>query len=64
MIAGAISISRTGVRTFDPIAIRFSRTQKDLTVELSVMPLIAGTDYRDFIDITKGAAVSAQAGDR
>jgi hypothetical protein len=48
---------------FDPIAIRFSITKQKLVAELTVMPLIAATDYRQFIAITSGAQIAPGAGD-
>lgn len=49
---------------FDPIAARFTVHPKLLGADLTVMPLIAGTDYREFIDLTTGVALQPQAGDR
>jgi EAL domain-containing protein (putative c-di-GMP-specific phosphodiesterase class I) len=49
---------------FDPIALRFSIESEKIGSDLTVMPLIEGTDYRQFIDITKGAKIVANAGDR
>ncbi|HWX22029.1 MAG TPA: hypothetical protein VN578_19180 [Candidatus Binatia bacterium] len=48
---------------FDPIAVRFSITAQRLSAELTVMPLIAGSEYRHFIDISSGAHIAAEAGD-
>ena len=48
---------------FDPIAVRFSMTARQLTAELAVMPLIAGTDYRQFIHLTSGSRIAAASGD-
>lgn len=48
---------------FDPIAIRFSVARERLGLDLTVLPLIAGTDYRDFIDLTKGGEIKARHGD-
>jgi hypothetical protein len=50
--------------TFDPIALRLSvqpggRTAADLTV----MPLIASSDYRDFISLVANAKIGPDAGD-
>lgn len=49
---------------FDPIAIRVSSTGAQLKADLTVMPLIGGSDYRQFIDLTRGAHITANAGDR
>jgi hypothetical protein len=48
---------------FDPIAIRFSIAKQKLGAEMTVMPLIARTDYRDFIELSRGAAIAPTAGD-
>ncbi len=48
---------------FDPIAVRFSVSQKKLGAEITVMPLIAGSEYRDLINITKDAKIQPLAGD-
>jgi hypothetical protein len=48
---------------FDPIALRFSISQKRLGVELTVMPLITGSRYNAFVDFTTGSQIAAGAGD-
>ena len=48
---------------FDPIAARFYVSSGQLSLDLTVMPLIAGTDYRDWIEITQGSKIEANAGD-
>ena len=48
---------------FDPIALRFSLTRERLSAEISVMPLIAGSEYRHFIEISSGAHIPPTAGD-
>jgi len=48
---------------FDPIAVRFSITAHALAAEMAVMPLIAGTDYRQFITLSSGAKIAPRAGD-
>ena len=50
-------------RYFDPIAVRLTVHPDRLAADVTVMPLIAGTDYRDFIDVTRGAKIAADAGD-
>ena len=50
-------------QVFDPVAVRFSMQPSRLTAELSVMPLIAGSEYRDFIGISTGARIAPDAGD-
>ena len=48
---------------FDPIAIRFSLSKTRLAADLTVMPLIAGSRYNEFIDFTTGAQIAPGAGD-
>ncbi len=48
---------------FDPIAIRFSVRKEKLGVDMTVLPLIAGTEYREFIDFTKGGEIKSRHGD-
>lgn len=51
-------------RYFDPIAVRFKAREDRLEGDLTVMPLIAGTEYREFIDLTSKARLGADSGDR
>jgi len=48
---------------FDPIAIRFYIDKEEVAVDLSVMPLIAESEYRELIEITEGAAMKEFDGD-
>jgi hypothetical protein len=48
---------------FDPIAMRFSISKNKLNAELTVMPLITGSRYNEFLGITTGAQIAAGAGD-
>ena len=48
---------------FDPIAVRFSVTPTRLSADLTVMPLIGGTDYAPLIALTRGVAIGEKAGD-
>lgn len=48
---------------FDPIAVRFSVSARRLSAEITVMPLIAGTDYRQFIGLTSGSRIAPDSGD-
>lgn len=48
---------------FDPIAMRFSISKNKLETELTVMPLITGSRYNEFLGITTGAQIAAKAGD-
>ena len=48
---------------FDPIAIRFVATPNKLAADLTVMPLIAGTEYGEIIAISRGAKILPGTGD-
>lgn len=48
---------------FDPIAVRLGATATRLSGDLTVMPLIAGTEYRRFIDVTRKGEIPPDAGD-
>ncbi|MBN2022438.1 MAG: hypothetical protein JW809_06550 [Pirellulales bacterium] len=48
---------------FDPIALRISVKPEALAADLSVMPLIAGTQYREFLSIAQKAKIAPTAGD-
>ncbi len=48
---------------FDPIAFRLTLKQDRLAADLTVMPLILGTQYREFASISAGAAFAPDAGD-
>ena len=48
---------------FDPIGVRISVEPERLGLDLTVIPLIAGTDYRQLVDVTRGAELPAGAGD-
>jgi len=48
---------------FDPIAARLTVRKDRLAVDVTVMPLIAGTEYREFVNISRGAKLAAGAGD-
>ena len=48
---------------FDPIAVRFSVNARQLKAEVTVMPLIAGTEYRSFIGLTSGGRIRPDAAD-
>ena len=49
---------------FDPIAVQLGLTNQQLSVDMSVIPLIAGTDYRQWIERTRGSAIGENAGYR
>jgi hypothetical protein len=48
---------------FDPIALRFSVGDDRLAADLTVMPLILGSEYRQFMAIANGAAFEPTDGD-
>lgn len=48
---------------FDPIAVRFSVAPERLGAELTVMPLIAASDYGRFLNYTLGAKLEPGSGD-
>lgn len=48
---------------FDPIAAKITVNDQKTGIDLSVMPLIAGTDYRQYIDLTQGVKIAAGSGD-
>jgi hypothetical protein len=48
---------------FDPIALRIGVAADKLSGDLTVMPLIAGTEYREFLAISRGAQIAPTAGD-
>jgi hypothetical protein len=50
-------------QVFDPIAIRFSMSPQRMSADLCVTPLIAGSEYRQFIAISSGARIAPGAGD-
>ena len=49
---------------FDPIAVRFSVDKQRVAADVSVMPLIQQSDYRDMIRLTNGAKIKPDSGDR
>ncbi|HZO08696.1 MAG TPA: hypothetical protein VFC77_04920, partial [Myxococcota bacterium] len=48
---------------FDPIALRLSFSDKKLAADLTVMPLVVDSDYRELRDLTLDAALTPAAGD-
>jgi hypothetical protein len=50
-------------RYFDPIAIRLGLAKSTQSLDVTVMPLVASTDYRELIDLTKGAKLAPLACD-
>ncbi len=49
---------------FDPIALRLSLAKDKVGADLTVMPLIANTQYRELIEFSRGVQIPADAGDR
>ncbi|MGC3970898.1 MAG: hypothetical protein QM775_27265 [Pirellulales bacterium] len=48
---------------FDPIGLRFTVADDRLAGDLTVMPLIDNSDYRDFIAISRGVSLKPTSGD-
>jgi len=49
---------------FDPIALRISLGKQSVSADMTVMPLIVATRYRELVSASRGAALPADAGDR
>jgi hypothetical protein len=48
---------------FDPMGLRLTVREEEVAADLTVMPLIFGTQYRQFVSITEGAKLAPYAGD-
>ncbi|MEO2023298.1 MAG: hypothetical protein ABGX05_15865, partial [Pirellulaceae bacterium] len=48
---------------FDPIAVRFQVTKSKLATDVTVMPLIDNSDYRELIAVSRGVEMAADFGD-
>ena len=48
---------------FDPIALRLTVKDKRLAADLTVMPLIWGSDYRTLVEVARGAELEPASGD-
>jgi hypothetical protein len=48
---------------FDPIALRLTLKKERLAADLMVMPLIFGSEYREFVSLTQGVKFAPDAGD-
>src|SRR5439155_2990133 len=48
---------------FDPIAAKLTMNGKRVALDLSVVPLIFGTDYREIVDLTRGVELPVNGGD-
>ncbi len=67
--ADAYTRWRNGYQTnwrwaFDPIALRIGIFDEKLAGDLTVMPLIARSEYNQFIAVSRGAKIAPDAGDR
>ncbi len=49
---------------FDPIGVRLAVSPEKLAIDLTVMPLIGGSELRRFREVVGGAKIAAEAGDR
>lgn len=49
---------------FDPIAVRFSVEADRIALDATVMPLILGSDYREWVELALGGKIAPGAGDR
>src|ERR1043165_8188319 len=49
---------------FDPVAASFSISPSKLGADLTVMPLILGSEYRTWLSFAQGTSIGAAAGDR
>ncbi|MBN2580901.1 MAG: hypothetical protein JXB10_18085 [Pirellulales bacterium] len=49
---------------FDPIGLRLGVTKQKLSADLTVMPMIWGSDYRQLVDVARGVKLPPDAGDR
>ena len=49
---------------FDPIAVRFHVTDSKIATDVTVMPLIDNSDYREWIAVSKGVELAADFGDQ
>lgn len=50
-------------RYFDPVGIRFSLTDDAIGTDITVMPLIMGTEYNQLVELTRGVTLKPLAGD-
>ncbi len=48
---------------FDPIAVRVTLSGQEFASDVSVMPLIEATDFREFMEVTRGVSIHAGDGD-
>jgi len=57
------SYQQNWTQSFDPIAARFSVRPGRIGLELTVMPLIVRTEYREIVTVSSGARIEPGAGD-
>ncbi len=57
------SYQRAWSNFFDPIAIRFGVDEEELSMDLTVRPLIASSDYREMMEVTSGEKLEPLHGD-
>lgn len=57
------SYERRWRRSFDPIAVQFQAGPTDWEVDVTVLPLIANTEYRQIRDMTEGASLNPKGFD-
>lgn len=57
------SYQRNWRQFFDPIAVRLTSRPDRLAADITVMPLIEGTEYRELIQVTRGVEIPARSGD-
>ncbi len=50
--------------SFDPIGFRIGVADTKLSGDLTIMPLIAGSEYRHFVNISRGVKLAPDAGDQ
>lgn len=48
---------------FDPIGVRVSVEEGKVAADATVMPLIWGSEYRQFVELSRGAKITPDAGD-
>jgi hypothetical protein len=48
---------------FDPIGLRFTIDDDRLAADLTIMPLIDNTEYREYIAVSQGVALKPESGD-
>ncbi|HEV3021221.1 MAG TPA: hypothetical protein VGX76_02095, partial [Pirellulales bacterium] len=49
--------------SFDPITLRLGVHDRKLSADLTVMPLIWGSDYRELVNVAQGAEIKPASGD-